>query len=120
MPTSLRPLAYGALALLALAAALAVALMLSGSNADIANAQSSGSLPASKAAVAVDELIALSQSNSADAADPTPDPASTGWVDVLRTQLKTSEQKDLNIIAALQTGVVTDNTVSSKNGGLSS
>jgi hypothetical protein len=119
MPTSLRPLAYGALALLALAGAMALALMLSSSNTDVANAQSSGSIPASKAAVAVDELIALSQTAGADAGDPS-DAGTTGWVDVLETQIKTSQQKDLNIIAALQTGVVTDNTVSSKNGGLSS
>ena len=118
MPTSLRPLAYGALALLALAAAMVLALVVSGSKTDVANAQSGGSLPASKAAVAVDELISLTQAANADK-DDTEDSGTTGWVDVLETQIKTSQQKDLNMIAALQTGVVTDNTVSSKQGGLS-
>jgi hypothetical protein len=102
-------------ALLALLAAALLAAMFSGSN----SANAGSSLPAAKAAVAVDNLIALSQSANADAAD-TSDEGSTGWVDVLSTQIRTSQQKDLNLIAALQTGVVTDNTVSSKNGGLSS
>src|SRR5262245_37097049 len=49
------------------------------------------SLPASKAAVAIDSLIDLSQV----ANGPPNSAGDTDWVDVLRTQIKTSSQKDL-------------------------
>lgn len=74
--------------------------------------------PSSKAAVAIDELIALSQ--TASGAAPTPDSGTTGWVDVLSTQIKTSSQKDLVFDVALQCGIVTDTTVRSMNGDKSS
>ena len=74
--------------------------------------------PASKAAVAIDPLIALSKAVSSTA--PTPSAGDTGWVDVLETQIKTSSQKDLVFDVALQCGIVTDTTVNSKNGSLSS
>lgn len=118
MPSSDSKRLNTALAMLALLAAALLLAIMSGSGQS-ANAQSGGSLPSAKAAVAVDELIAILQTANADK-DQTSDSNSSGWVDVLETQIKTSEQKDLNMIAALQTGVVTDNTVSSKNGGLSS
>ena len=102
-----------AMVLLGLMIGAALALALSGSKP--AEAQSN-SLPAAKASVAIDELIALSQTASA----PPSSSGSTGWVDVLGTRIKTSQQKDLVFDVALQCGIVTDTTVSSKNGGLSS
>lgn len=71
--------------------------------------------PASKAAVAIDNLIALSKTATDPAA-----PGDTGWQDVLETQIKTSSQKDLVFDVALQCGIVTDTTVKSVNGGSSS
>jgi hypothetical protein len=116
LSTSFNSKAFGALVLLGLVGAMVIALLLSVSKTEVANAEG---FPSAKAAVAIDELIALTQSANADK-DTTASSGDTGWVDVLETRIKTSQQKDLNLIAALQTGVVTDNTVSSKNGGLSS
>lgn len=74
--------------------------------------------PSAKAAVAIDSLIALSQ--SAAGASPTNSAGDTGWVDVLETRIKTSSQKDLVFDVALQCGIVTDTTVQSVNGSKSS
>ncbi len=74
--------------------------------------------PSSKAAVAIDELIALSQ--AVDGGAPTNESGSTGWVNVLETQIKTSSQKDLVFDVALQCGIVTDTTVKSVGGNNSS
>jgi hypothetical protein len=72
--------------------------------------------PSAKAAVAIDELIDLSQT----AGGPPNSSGDTGWVDVLTTQIKTSSQKDLVFDVALQCGVVTDTTVKSSGGSQSS
>lgn len=69
------------------------------------------SLPSSKAAVAVDELISLSQVASPDSLA-----GDTGWVDVLATQIKTANQKDLLFDVSMQCGIVTDTTVKSGGG----
>lgn len=74
------------------------------------------SLPASKAAVKIDELIALSQA----IAGPTNDSGDTGWIDVLSTQIKTANQKDLLFDVSLQCGIVTDTSVKSSGGSQSS
>ena len=74
--------------------------------------------PSAKAAVAIDSLIALSQTASGSAATGA-SAGDTGWVDVLETRIKTSSQKDLVFDVALQCGIVTDTTVNSKNGSLS-
>jgi hypothetical protein len=78
-----------------------------------APAASGEGLPSAKAAVAISELINLS------AADTDGTPQSTGWVNVLSTQIKTSSQKDLVFDAALQCGIVTDTTVKSSGGAVS-
>jgi hypothetical protein len=101
--------ALSALVLLGLIIGAALALVLSGSKA--AEAQSS-SLPAAKASVAIDELINLSQT----AGGPPNSAGSTGWVDVLETRIKTSQQKDLVFDVAMQCGIVTDTTVKSSGG----
>lgn len=75
--------------------------------------------PSSKAAVAIDELIALSKSASGSA-ETGASAGDTGWVDVLQTQIKTSSQKDLVFDVALQCGIVTDTTVKSVGGDRSS
>lgn len=77
-------------------------------------AQAEG-LPASKTAVAVDELISLSQ-----VASPSGPAGDTGWVNVLATQIKTANQKDLLFDVSMQCGIVTDTTVKSGGGNLSS
>lgn len=69
--------------------------------------------PSAKAAVAIDELIGLSQAALGPSDDQSGD---TGWVDVLTTQIKTSSQKDLVFDVALQCGIVTDTTVKSTGG----
>jgi len=92
-----------ALLVLVLTAAVAVAF---------ANASSGTSIPAAKASVAIDNVIDLSQT----ASGPPNSTGDTGWVDVLRTQIKTSSQKDLTFDAALQCGIVTDTTVKSSGG----
>lgn len=74
------------------------------------------SLPSSKAAVKIDEMVALSQAISGG----TNGAGDTGWVDVLRTQIKTANQKDLLFDVSLQCGIVTDTTVKSSGGNLSS
>jgi hypothetical protein len=76
-------------------------------------AASGEGLPSAKAAVAISELINLS------AKDTDGTPQSTGWVNVLSTQIKTSSQKDLVFDAALQCGIVTDTTVKSSGGAVS-
>ena len=73
--------------------------------------------PSAKAAVAIDELIGLSQKISETGDNAAGD---TQWVDVLSTQIKTSSQKDLVFDVALQCGLVTDTTVKSMNGEKSS
>jgi hypothetical protein len=72
--------------------------------------------PSSKVAVAIDELIDLSQAVSG----PPNSANDTGWVNVLTTQIKTSSQKDLVFDVALQCGIVTDTTVKSSGGTQSS
>ena len=113
MSFSIRTKAIGAAALLALIAALVVALLLS---SNPASAASDTSLPAAKATIAINELVDLSQTASAPGNG---GPNTTGWQDVMSTQIKTSNQKDLLFDAAFQCGLVTDTTVSSKNGTLS-
>jgi hypothetical protein len=73
-------------------------------------------LPSSKAAVKIDEMIALSQAISGG----TNGSNDTGWVDVLHTQIKTANQKDLLFDVSLQCGIVTDTTVKSSGGSQSS
>lgn len=72
--------------------------------------------PAAKATFAYDGIIALrssaSQTNTGTASDV------DGWATVLRSQLKTANQKDLFINPSLQCGIVTDTTVKSLNGSL--
>lgn len=74
--------------------------------------------PAAKATFAYDGLIALqssaSQTNTGTASDV------DGWATVLRSQLKTANQKDLFINPSLQCGIVTDTTVKSLNGSTDS
>jgi len=71
--------------------------------------------PSSKASVAVDELIDLSQT----ASGPPNSSNTTGWTDVLKTTIKTSSQKDLLFDVAMQCGIVTDTTVKSSGGSQS-
>lgn len=85
-----------------------------GAVALFASPGSAESLPASKAAVAVDNLIGLSQATSG--ASPTNSAGDTGWVDVLETEIKTANQKDLLFDVAMQCGIVTDTTVKSSGG----
>src|SRR5262245_46457064 len=72
--------------------------------------------PSAKAAVAIDELIDLSQT----ASGPPTGGGDTGWQDVLKTFIKTSSQKDLLFDVAMQCGIVTDTTVKSSGGNTSS
>lgn len=94
-----------AFAVLLVSAVTALVLALSGS-------ATATSIPASKASVAIDNLIDLSQT----ASGPPTTSGSTGWKDVLQTQIKTSSQKDLVFDVALQCGIVTDTTVKSSGG----
>lgn len=80
-----------------------------------APAASGEGLPSAKAAVAISEVINLSAADNTSGGTP----QSTGWVDVLSTQIKTSSQKDLVFDAALQCGIVTDTTVKSSGGAVS-
>src|SRR4051812_50113253 len=98
-----------ALGVLLVSASVALVLALSGS-------ATAPSIPAAKASVAIDNLIDLSQT----ASGPPNGAGDTGWVDVLKTQIKTSSQKDLVFDAALQCGLVTDTTVKSGGGTTSS
>lgn len=93
----------------ALAAAVAVPTMATAGD---------GSIPASKATVAIDNVIALSQ--AANGTAPTGESGDTGWVDVLSSQIKTSSQKDLLFDVSMQCGIVTDTTVKSSGGQASS
>ena len=68
------------------------------------------SMPSAKQAAAMVNLVALGVKASSN---PAPD---TGWTDVLKTFIKTANQKDLAFIVALQCGLVTDTTVKSKGG----
>lgn len=77
-----------------------------------ATTASAVSIPASKAAVALDELINVSQT----ANGPGSTANDTGWVNILSTQIKTANQKDLLFDVSLQCGLVTDTTVKSTNG----
>jgi hypothetical protein len=80
----------------------------------IASAAGTG-VPASKATVAIDSVIDLSQT----ASGPPNEASSTGWVDVLESTIKTSSQKDLLFDVSMQCGIVTDTTVKSTNGNVS-
>jgi hypothetical protein len=71
--------------------------------------------PSAKAAVAIDELIALGTVAPADETL-----GDTDWQTVLETRIKTSSQKDLVFDVALQCGIVTDTTVKSSGGNVSS
>lgn len=84
----------------------------------VASPGAAESLPASKAAVAVDELIGLSQ--VASGVSPTNSSGDTGWVDVLETKIRTANQKDLLFDVAMQCGIVTDTAVKSSGGTTSS
>ena len=106
-----RPKLVGASALLVALVGAVVGLAFALSSSSSAHAASS-SIPAAKASVAIDNLIDLSQT----ASGPPNSSNSTGWVDVLKTQIKTSSQKDLVFDAALQCGIVTDTTVKSGGG----
>ena len=75
---------------------------------------SNDSLPASKAAVAGDHLMGLSQ--AASGASPTNSTGDTGWVDVLETQIRIANQKDLLFDVAMQCGIVTDTAVKNSGG----
>lgn len=66
----------------------------------------------SKAAWRYKEVIALSAGTGGT--------TDTGWVDILRTHIKTPNAKELAIGVSLQCGLVTDTTVRSKNGDLDS
>ena len=70
------------------------------------------SLPSSKSAVALGDLIDLGALASTDgvAMD------DTGYVTVMQTFIKTPNQKDLSADVSLQCGLVTDTTVKSKGG----
>ena len=71
----------------------------------------------SKAAWRFNEAIALKQSADTDpSTDVGVGPNSTGWVNILRTHIKTPNAKELAIGVSLQCGIVTDTTVGSKNG----
>jgi hypothetical protein len=72
----------------------------------------------SKAAWRFKELIALSQSADTDPSTPTPAANETGWVNILRTHIKTPNAKELAIGVSLQCGLLTDTTVRSKGGEL--
>src|SRR4051812_46827212 len=105
-----RPKVVGVSALLVLVLAAAAALVLALSRSG--SAQAAGSIPAAKTSVVIDNLIDLSQT----ASGPPNGSNDTGWQDVLRTQIKTSSQKDLVFDAAMQCGIVTDTTVKSSGG----
>lgn len=74
--------------------------------------------PAAKATFAYDGLIALQSSASQTGTGTASDV--DGWATVLRSQLKTANQKDLFINPSLQCGIVTDTTVKSLNGSTDS
>lgn len=104
---------------LAIVAAVAVGVvgstvfLRSGSQVAIDVLQSrAASLPSSKAAVALGDLIdlgALASSNGAATND-------TGYITVMQSFIKTSEQKDLSADVSIQCGINTDTTVKSKGG----
>ncbi len=73
------------------------------------------SLPSSKAAVAISELIDLSVAAGVNQ-DPDAVTNNTGWVSILTTYIKTPNQKELAFDVALQCGLITDTTVKSKGG----
>src|SRR5262249_11562952 len=108
-----KPKIVGASALLALVLGATFALVFALSSSSSAQA---GSIPSAKTSVVLDNLIDLSQT----ASGPPNGSNDTGWQDVLRTQIKTSAQKDLVFDAAMQCGIVTDTTVKSVGGNQSS
>ena len=74
------------------------------------------SLPSSKWAWALDDLIALGTSADTDPAGPPPSSTDTSWVNVLRTFIKAPGGKELALGVSLQCGIVTDTTVKSVGG----
>lgn len=75
--------------------------------------------PSAKATFAYNDLIDLPTaacSSSASGTNPLPAACDSDWKTVLKQELKTANQKDLFIDAALQCGIVTDTTVKSLNG----
>ena len=100
-------------------ALLVAAAVVSGLVAVSAVVAADGGTPSSKATVALDSLIDLSQAASGSASGGASS-GSTGWHDVLRSTLKTSSQKDLLFDVSLQCGIVTDTTVKSSGGNTSS
>ncbi len=74
------------------------------------------SLPSSKWAWALDDLIALGTSADTDPTGPPPASTDTGWVNVLRTFIKAPGGKELALGVSLQCGIVTDTTVKSVGG----
>ncbi len=79
--------------------------------AGMVNVAAAQNLPSSKATFAYDPLVALQTSCN------TPGCAQdSDWQVILRSQIKTANQKDLFLGASLQCGIVTDTTVKSLNG----
>ncbi len=70
------------------------------------------SLPSSKAAVALGDLIDLGARASTSGAATN----DTGYVTVMQAFIKMAEQKDLSADVAIQCGLITDTTVRSKGG----
>lgn len=102
--------------LVVVVAVVGVFLLNSGNN--LAGRATSGtsdsSLPSSKAAVALGDLIdlgALASTSGAAMSD-------TGYVTVMQTFIKTSNQKELSADVSIQCGLVTDTTVKSKGGNV--
>jgi hypothetical protein len=98
-----------------LGAAMTVLVFSAGALSTVRTNVSAASLPSSKAAVAISNLVSLSKASAGDLGSAT----DTGWQSILTTQIKTSSQKDLAFDVALQCGVVTDTTVKSSGGSTS-
>jgi len=71
-----------------------------------ASAQSS--LPSSKSAIQLGDLNVMSGTLSNTGAN------ATGWMDVMKAQMKTSQQKDMVMTVSMEVGLFTKTTVSSK------
>lgn len=73
------------------------------------------SLPSSKATFAYAGVVALPPITASTSGTPSAD---SGWTTILRSKIRTANQKDLFINPSLQCGIVTDTTVKSLNGSL--
>jgi hypothetical protein len=78
----------------------------------LGSAFAADNMPSSKAAAAINALITL----RADASDEGITDITVGWANILETQIKTPNQKELAFGVALQCGLITDTTVRSKGG----